>query len=132
MSNNVAENKTSIRNFFDAINQKDFKTAYTNLHDDLDWFLIGRTSLSGHNNKREMQVGFKILHKVFANFSFTLHELTGEEDRVSVTAESSGDHKSGRHYNNHYHFLFEFKDGKFFKVKEYLDTEHAIWIEKGD
>ncbi len=56
-------------------------------------------------------------------------QVTAEENRVAVTAESKGKHSNGKEYNNHYHFLFTIENGKVIKVKEYLDTEHASWID---
>lgn len=73
---------------------------------------------------------FKMIFRGFDSFAFTLHDLTAGY-RVAVTAESRGDHKSGKKYNNHYHFLFFIKDGKISRVKEYFDTEHAMWLEAG-
>ena len=35
-----------------------------------------------------------------------------EGDRVAVEAESHGELKNGKTYNNTYHFLFVFRDGK--------------------
>ncbi|WP_246838254.1 nuclear transport factor 2 family protein [Leptospira meyeri] len=59
-----------------------------------------------------------------------MKELTGEEDRVSLVAESNGIRKStGKHYNNQYHFLFTLHQGKIRKVKEFFATVHALWVE---
>ncbi|MBL6752299.1 MAG: nuclear transport factor 2 family protein [Nevskia sp.] len=52
-------------------------------------------------------------------------EFTAQGDRVAVETESLVQAKNGRTYNNFYHFLFEVKDGKIAKVKEYLDTMHT-------
>ena len=46
-------------------------------------------------------------------------------DRVAVEAESHGDLKNGKTYNNTYHFLFVFRDGKICLTKEYNDTAYA-------
>ena len=72
-----------------------------------------------------------MIHRGFEGFHFILHEMTAEDNRVSLIAESKGKHASGRLYNNHYHFLVTIVDGKITKVKEYLDTEHATWIDNG-
>ena len=56
---------------------------------------------------------------------FTLYGMTAEDDRVALEAESHGVHKSGKQYNNHYHFLFRIRDGKIAEIKEYADTAHA-------
>jgi len=51
--------------------------------------------------------------------------FTSEGDRVAVEATSHADLKNGRAYRNEYHFIFEFRDGKIARAKEYLDTLHA-------
>jgi ketosteroid isomerase-like protein len=38
---------------------------------------------------------------------------------------SAGKHVSGQTYSNEYHFLFEFREGKLLKLKEYMDTERV-------
>ena len=54
--------------------------------------------------------------------------MTAEADRVSVEAESIGEHASGQTYNNFYHFMFRIRDGKVASLTEYLDTELATEI----
>ena len=51
--------------------------------------------------------------------------MTAEGDRVAVEARSSAEHVNGKSYRNEYHFLFVAKNGKLWRVKEYLDTMHA-------
>ena len=127
----MEKNKQIIRDLFNAINTKGNAKIGELFSDDLDWWILGKTKVSGHKDKRGMLLGFKLIHRAFEGFQFTLHDFTSEENRVAVTAESKGKHSSGRDYNNHYHFLFTLSDGKIKSVKEYFDTEHAIWIENG-
>ncbi len=82
-------------------------------------------------DKRTLSIAIKFLPRAFKGFRFTLHDVTAEENRVALTAESHGTHKSGREYNNHYHFLMFIKNDKIERVKEYFDTQHAIWVETG-
>jgi ketosteroid isomerase-like protein len=51
--------------------------------------------------------------------------VTAEGDKVAVEAESHANMKSGKTYQNKYHFLITIQDGKIQAVKEYLDTAHA-------
>jgi ketosteroid isomerase-like protein len=57
--------------------------------------------------------------------TFTVHALTAEGDRVAAEVESYAPLVTGSLYNNHYHMLFEFRDGRIAVVKEYADTAHA-------
>jgi hypothetical protein len=51
--------------------------------------------------------------------------ITAEGDRVAVEAVSDGETLDGKRYLNQYHFLFEFKNGKFTAVCEYMDPMHV-------
>jgi len=49
-------------------------------------------------------------------------EVTAEDNRVSIVAHSDAVHASGKKYQNRYHFLIYFKDGKIVESHEYLDS----------
>ncbi len=125
------ENRAVVEGLFAAINARDIEKADGLLADDLDWWIIGRAQVSGNKDRRMVRLLFKMIFRGFHEFRFTLHDFTIEDERVAVTAESHGVHRSGKSYNNHYHFLFFVADGRIHRVKEYFDTEHAIWLEAG-
>jgi ketosteroid isomerase-like protein len=54
--------------------------------------------------------------------------MVAEGEKVAVEATSKGKHISGQTYSNNYHFLFEFREGKLLRLKEYLDTERITDI----
>ena len=60
--------------------------------------------------------------------SLKVHGVTAEGDRVAVEAESHVQLKNGKTYNNTYHFLFLFRDGKIYQAREYNDSQHAAEI----
>ncbi|WCL50562.1 nuclear transport factor 2 family protein [Leptospira sp. GIMC2001] len=125
------ELKDKTRSFFQWINNKEYNPAFDLFHEDLQWIIMGTANVSGKYDKRKISLGLKGLARSFENFVFTIHEMTAEEDRVSVIAESHGLRKAnGKKYNNHYHFLFRFVDGKIIEVKEFFDTIHANWVEE--
>ena len=51
---------------------------------------------------------------------------------MAVEAESRGQHISGKTYNNQYHWLFRFRNGKIVMLKEYMDTQHLADVCCGD
>lgn len=55
--------------------------------------------------------------------------VTSEGDRVAMEIESSKPLKNGTVYNNRYHYLFKFRDGRIAEIREYHNTAHArdIW-----
>ncbi|MQA13609.1 MAG: nuclear transport factor 2 family protein [Pseudonocardiaceae bacterium] len=92
------------------------------------WWVAGNIDgISGTKDKQgfgEMLAGLSQLTKTGA-ISLTPLAWTAEGDRVAVETESYSELNNGRVYNNLYHFVFEVRDGKIQKVKEFLDTEHT-------
>ena len=95
------------------------------LTDDVSWWVPGRGTVTKAEFKG-MASGFKAM--LAGPFSLKVHGVTAEGDRVAVEAESHGLLTNGKTYNNTYHFLFLFRDGKICKVKEYNDSLHAAQI----
>ncbi len=97
----------------------------TILTDDVSWWVPGRGTVTKSEFK-VMADGFRAM--LDGPFSLTVKGVTAEGDRVAVEAESLGLLKNGKTYNNTYHFLFLFRDGKIYQAKEYNDSQHAAEI----
>jgi ketosteroid isomerase-like protein len=70
-----------------------------------------------------------IIDKVLpGGFNMSVSGITAEGDRVAVEAESRNHTVAGKLYNNFYHFLFEFRDGKVIRGMEYTNPQHAIEV----
>jgi ketosteroid isomerase-like protein len=55
----------------------------------------------------------------------TVVDMTAEGDRVAVEGTGSGKLADGRVYENTYHFLFRFRDGRICEMKEYMDSKRV-------
>jgi ketosteroid isomerase-like protein len=120
----IEQNKALARSFFDALSRSDIPAIVDAYHDEGRVQTMGRTLISGIFDKSQItQAAGHVLSTFPTGITFTIHEMTAEGDRVAVEAESTGVHVSGKPYNNHYHFLMRFKDGKLLEFKEYMDTE---------
>jgi ketosteroid isomerase-like protein len=87
---------------------------------------MGNTLISGAYDKPAIAaMAAGVLQAFPDGIKFTIHAITAEDDRVAVEAESHARHVSGKPYNNHYHFLFRWRDGQLVELKEYMDTEHV-------
>ncbi len=95
------------------------------LTDDVTWWVPGRGTVTKAEFKG-MAVAFRQM--LAGPFSLTVKGVTAEGDRVAVEAESLGKLRNGKTYNNTYHFLFLFRDGKIYQAKEYNDSAHAAEI----
>lgn len=125
------QNKAIVTDFLKVFSAGDIDGVVAGLHDDATWWVAGDIEgMSGTYTKQEMAnllPNFTGIYKAGA-LRITPSEMTAEGDRVAVEAEGYAELSNGREYKPVYHFLFEIKDGKIGRVKEYMDTHHAFAI----
>jgi ketosteroid isomerase-like protein len=126
MSNNSETNKAIVTQFFDALNRGDVDSIVNTYAKDGCVQTMGDTLISGVFSREQIAATAGGIFDVFPQgLTFTALSMVGEGDKVAVEATSEGHHISGQTYHNEYHFLFEFRDGKLLKLKEYMDTERV-------
>lgn len=117
-------NKRAVEAFFDAMNRNDVAAIVSSYAAEGFVHTMGNTLISGRRDRAEIADFAGGVLQVFPEgLVFTIRQMTAEENRVAVEAESHGRHASGRVYSNQYHFLFTLRDGKVLALKEYMDTE---------
>lgn len=122
-------NKQLVESFFEKMNAGDVDGFVGMYHQDGRLWTSGQTLISGEYSRAQIEAAASGIYEAFPNgIVFTIHGITADGDRVAVEASSKGEHISGQLYENLYHFLFEFKDGKVLKLKEYMDTEKVTDI----
>lgn len=85
---------------------------------------MGNTLISGSRGVAEIrEFAAGVLDAFPKGLEYTIKTLTAEGDVVAVECEATGDHVSGKHYHQYYHFLFRMRAGKVLELKEYMDTE---------
>jgi len=124
----VEQNKKVVVEFFSRFSKGDVVGLLELMDDEATWWVSGR--IAGLSDTYKKQRFGELLHGVKPNYKggamrFTPTLLTAEGDRVAVEAESYAELMNGRIYNNAYHLLFTLANGKIFRVKEYMDTQHA-------
>jgi uncharacterized protein len=121
----VERNKRITREFFAAMTSGDTPTLLGAYAPEVRIHTMGRTLVSGVRTLEEVApLAAQILGAFPRGLKFEIRNLTAEEDRVAVEAESDGVHVSGVPYHNDYHFFIRFRDdGKIVEFKEYMDTE---------
>lgn len=121
------QNKQTVKRFMELFSSGDVDATMAMMTDSATWWVAGTMPISGTYSKaqfRELLSGVAGTCKGGA-IRLMPKAFTAEGDRVAVETESLADLNNGRHYNNHYHFLFVVRDGKVESVKEYLDTMHT-------
>ena len=120
----IEANKRLARELVDAMNRADTQWFLDNYADDVLVWTMGNTVISGKYNKDQVAAFADSIFDAFPEgIRFTIHSMIAEGDTVAMETESLGQHVSGKTYNNFYHMLVRFRDGKITLLKEYLDTE---------
>ena len=117
-------NKQRVEEFFKLMCSGDVEGLCAAYTEDGSCWTSGNTLISGTMDRDQVAAGAGGIFEVFpGGLEFTIDAMTAEGERVAVEAQSKGMHISGKLYHNLYHFLFEFRDGKVLRLKEYMDTE---------
>jgi ketosteroid isomerase-like protein len=125
----VEDNKQRVRDFFKAMNANDTEALVAAYADDGHVRTMGNTLISGTYSKDQIrEFAGSVLDSFPHGLEFDLISMVAEDDRVAVEGVSRGEHVSGQHYSNDYHFLFRFREGELVELKEYMDTEKATDI----
>jgi len=120
----IDANKRFVSDFFEALNAGDVASIVAAYCDDGQLQTMGNTLISGTYDREAIAAAAGGIYDVFPDgLRFTITSMVADENRVAVEAESEGQHVSGQTYANQYHFLFELRDGKLARLKEYMDTE---------
>lgn len=93
--------------------------------DDAYWWVPGQGNLT-RAQFQELVDNFSNLRKPGGKMEAT--GITAEGDRVAVEAESEIELVNGGVYQNTYHFLFLFRNGKIYCSKEYNDSAYAAQV----
>lgn len=119
-------NKALVTQLFDALNTGNVDAAVAIYAPEGCVQTMGSTLISGESGFDQIPRAINNIFSVFPDgLRFTINGMVAEGDKVAVEAVSQGEHISGQSYENDYHFLFEFRDGKLLRLKEYMDTEHV-------
>ena len=122
----LATNKQIVMDFWKAFSNSDVETAMSLMHNEGTWWIQGDTDISGVYTKAQYT---DLVNGVGENtengIRVTFKEITAEDNRVAVEAESYGVLKNGKIYQNTLHLQHVIVDGKLMAVREYLDTRHV-------
>ena len=119
-------NKQVIQRIYAAMAHGDRSVFAASVHPDYVWRFPGHCSWSQRFEGQEI-IHRDLLRPLFGLFAtaYTAHAINLVAEGEMVVAEVRGDVllKSGERYDNHYCFIFSFRDGKIVEVVEYCDTD---------
>jgi uncharacterized protein len=124
----VETNKKLAAEFFGRLSTNDLTGAFAMIGEDAVWWVSGGDLFPffGTKTKAEfVKITSGILSVFPKGLTLAPNGLVVEGDAVAVEIEGHGITTKGRTYDNIYHFLLKFKNGKIVAAKEYMDTLYA-------
>lgn len=132
----VEENKHLAHQFIGRFTASDIAGALDLMTDDATWWIAGKPDqlpAAGLYNKEQIaRLLYNMVSELPNGLKMTVKSLVAEGEKVAMEAESYGELRNGRVYNQEYHFLITIRDGRIKAVREYLDTQHvyATWFQQ--
>jgi ketosteroid isomerase-like protein len=115
-------NKKTIRTWFDAVNRGDEQSILALLTDDFVFKAMARSPewIIYRWTGQEFAAAPKSLSTLLKTpIIMEIVGMIGEDNEVTVEAQTDAELKNGKRYNNAYHFVFVFRDGLISEVREY-------------
>jgi uncharacterized protein len=113
--------------WFKAIVSGDVKTAGELIAPDFRYFLTGTLPASGWWDLQGFIESAQMFAGVLAGpITMRIGDVTAEDDRVWIEAESEAALASGGTYANTYVIALKVRDGKVAEMKEFSDTLHVF------
>lgn len=120
------DNKQAVLAFCDHFKRAAVGDLLNAMTEDASFWIIGRPDLfsgAGTRSRADME---RIWTGLFSHMTDGLEMrvvgMVAEDDKVAAEIRSHALLKDGRVYENQYHMLFTFRDGRIAEVKEYADT----------
>ena len=125
MSNEVSKaNEQFIRDFMGSISAQGFRAAVRKfVSPNVVWWVTGAGEIQD-----KLEAIAEMFERTLENglgFKMTVLGMISQDNKVAAEVQGCGKLTDGATYNNFYHFLFEIRDGKIVRVREYLDTRHV-------
>jgi uncharacterized protein len=125
----IESNKAVVAKFCELLSAGQTQAVLDLMTDDVNYWILGPKDLNpsaGDHSKAGMKRIFDAMHeRMNGPMTFTPKSMIADGDQVALEAESYGELKNGRVYNNLYHLRITLRDGKMALIREYLDTLHV-------
>lgn len=119
----IDKHKQLARDLLAAVGRFDAEALAGLVTEDIVLNVPGSSCLSGQIPASELPKVMGYLFRLFPQgIRLEVIEVTAEDDRVACRAEAHATTSDGDAYNNEYHFLLRFRDGRICETYEYMDT----------
>jgi ketosteroid isomerase-like protein len=128
----IGENKRIVREFMTLFERSAFAELLDMMAEEATWTIAGKPHLfagAGVKTKGQMGSIWEGLYETLdGGLEMKVIGMVAEDDRVAAEVRSHATTKSGKIYDNDYHFLIVVRDGKIAQIKEYTDLMHAAEV----
>lgn len=116
-------NKAVVRKFIEALGKGDAEGLAAVITKDIEAICTG-TSLMAMTRRYDDVLGAGAFLKMATKSGIAFQEIsmTAEADRVAAEFAGKATLMNGQAYDNEYFFLFSVRDGKIYRMKEYMDS----------
>jgi uncharacterized protein len=120
----MRDNKSVVKEFLLGLGAGDVEKVRSVIAEDISAVCTGTCVMSTTRNHAEVLAAIGMLKQATKNgIEVRILNLTAEEDRVSAEWEGRATLANGKPYNNQYHFLCFVRNGRIYRINEYLDTK---------
>ncbi|MEE2951875.1 MAG: nuclear transport factor 2 family protein [Pseudomonadota bacterium] len=128
----IEGNKRVVQTFMGLFETAAIARALEMMTDDATWEVVGKAHLYdgvGVHTRDQMARGWlKLFETLKGGLQMRVTNMIGEGDFVVAEVRSDATTRTGKRYENDYHFLIAVRDGRIARVKEYTDLMHAAEV----
>ncbi|KKC26661.1 nuclear transport factor 2 family protein [Sphingomonas sp. SRS2] len=132
----IEQNKRTARRLVESLGNNGDTDAFDLLDTELVWTVMadsGSFPVAGDMSKSQFIDHFEGFRNALPEgINVVVTGMTAEGNRVAVEAESTAVLANGNRLNQVYHFLIEIEGSSITRVREYIDTAHAVRVFGGD
>jgi ketosteroid isomerase-like protein len=128
------ENETTYLKFFETLSGGDLEKIRATFHDDAVWQVQVKGILGEGSHRGKQAIVDEFLAPVRGMFKpgdpkVTVTSLASRGALVIGECDSRGTFADGRPYENLYVFVLEIKDGKVWRLREYMDSLYVAKLQ---
>ncbi|MFC8427968.1 nuclear transport factor 2 family protein [Streptomyces sp. NPDC057253] len=126
------DNTAVVLRYFNSFAAGDAEAAFALLDEQVVWWVSGKPDQypsAGNHSKAEVIEMLGRVGQIMPNgLDIKVTSITAQDDRVVAEVESRGVSAAGKVYDQRLVFVLQVRDNKIFRIREYLDTQHAVAV----
>ena len=130
----ITESERNFLKFFETLSSGDLEKIRAAFHDEAEWQVQVKGIAGEGTHKGKKAIVDEFLAPVRGMFKpgdpkLTITSLASQGPLVIGEGQGRGTFTDGRPYENLYAFAIEFKDGKVYRLREYMDSFYVAKLQ---